>query len=83
MSETRILGVMVSDRGTVARKVQKVLTKYGCSIKSRLGLNDLERDNCQECGLIILELTGDVGECLRLENELWAIDGVRIQKMVF
>ena len=83
MTETRILGVMVKDRNQISQKVQNVLTKYGCSIKSRLGLNDLDLVNCTSCGLIILELTGDVNECLRLENELWAIDGVKIQKMVF
>jgi len=83
MTETRILGVMVNDRENAALAVQHVLTKYGCSIRTRLGLHDLELSNCASCGLIILELTGDVNECLRLENELWAIDGVKIQKMVF
>lgn len=83
MTETRILGVMVKDRNQTSQKVQDVLTKYGCSIKTRLGLHDLDLDNCTACGLILLELTGDVNECLRLENELWAIDGVKIQKMVF
>jgi hypothetical protein len=83
MTETRILGVMVKDRNQTSQKVQDVLTKYGCSIKTRLGLHDLDLTNCTACGLILLELTGDVNECLRLENELWAIDGVKIQKMVF
>lgn len=83
MAETRILGVMLSNRGAVATRVQDILTKYGCSIKTRLGLNDLEMDTCKDCGLIILELTGDTNECLQLENELWALDGVKIQKMVF
>jgi hypothetical protein len=83
MSEIRILGVFVSERDKAAAKVQDILTKYGCSIKTRLGLHELELSNCGSCGLIILELIGDVNECLRLENELWAIDGVKIQKMVF
>lgn len=83
MTETRILGVMISDRENAALHVQHVLTKYGCSIKTRIGLHDLGPDECHSCGLIILELTGDVNECLRMENELWAIDGIKIQKMVF
>lgn len=83
MSEIRILGVFVSERDKAAAKVQDILTKYGCSIKTRLGLHELELTNRESCGLIILELVGDVNECLRLENELWAIDGVKIQKMVF
>ncbi len=81
--EIRILGVLVSDRGQAAIQAQETFTKYGCSIKTRLGLHVQTDPACETCGLIILELTGDPNECLRLENELWAIDGVRIQKMVF
>lgn len=82
-NDIRILGVLVSDREHVSAKVQETLTKYGCSIKTRLGLSELGDAACPNCGLIILELTGDPAECLRLENDLWAIDGVRLQKMVF
>jgi hypothetical protein len=83
MSEVRILGVLVSEKSQAATTVQQVLTKYGCSIKTRLGLNNLEKQNCENCGIILLELMGDVNECIRLENDLWAIPGVRVQKMVF
>ncbi len=83
MSEVRILGVLVEEKSQAAIAVQETLTKYGCSIKTRLGLNDLGKENCDSCGLIILELMGDVNECIRLENDLWAIPGVRVQKMVF
>lgn len=83
MSEIRILGVLVANRGEASQKVQHILTRYGCSIKSRLGLHDLEMESCPDCGLIILELMGDAEECLRLENELWAVEGTRVQKMIF
>ena len=83
MSELRILGVLVRDPEKAAQKVQEILTKYGCTIKTRLGLNELEQDNCGGCGLILLELTGDVHECIRLENELLQVEDVRVQKMVF
>ena len=82
-NEVRILGIYVSAREKAALQVQDILTKYGCSIKTRLGLHDTDDPYCGNCGLIILELTGDVNECLRLENELWAVEGVKIQKMVF
>lgn len=83
MAEIRILGVLVSEKKQAALTVQAILTKYGCSIKTRLGLNELEKENCPGCGIIILELMGDLNECLRLENELWAVPGVSLQKMVF
>jgi hypothetical protein len=83
MSEIRILGVLVREPGKASLRVQEIFTKYGCSIKTRLGLNELEQENCGECGLILLELMGDVHECIRLENELLQVDDIRVQKMVF
>lgn len=83
MGEIRVLGVLVAERSKAAVKVQEILTHYGCSIRNRLGLNELELEDCRDCGLILLELTGDTEECMRLENELWRVDGVKVQKMVF
>jgi hypothetical protein len=81
--ETRILGILITDRQKEAGKVQSVLTKYGCSIKTRLGLHEATDDVCSTSGLLLLELTGDVSEMSKLENELVAIDGTQTQKMIF
>lgn len=81
--ETRILGVLITDRKKEAGKVQNVLTTYGCSIKTRLGLHEVTDDVCSTSGLLLLELTGDVHEMDKLEKELMAIEGTQTQKMVF
>jgi len=81
--ETRILGILITDRQKEAGKVQNVLTKYGCSIKTRLGLHEATDDVCSTSGLLLLELTGDVSEMDKLENELVAIEGTQTQKMIF
>ena len=81
--ETRILGIFISDRTKGVDEVQSVLTKFGCSIKTRLGLHEVVEDECSENGLIILECSGDGEECLKLENELLKIEGLDVQKMVF
>ncbi len=78
-----ILGVSVYDRVKEAGEVQKVLTAYGCSIKTRLGLHEVSDDNCSKSGLIILELFGDKEEMVKLETNLSSIEGVQVQKMVF
>ena len=83
MKEVRILGVMINDPSKGADRIQKILTKYGCSIRTRLGLHDIDEDYASETGLMLLELYGDREECLRLENELLVLDGVDVQKMVF
>jgi len=81
--ETRILGVLITDRQKEAGKVQDVLTKYGCSIKTRLGLHEVTDDVCSTSGLLLLELTGNISEMDKLEKELSAIDGAQTQKMIF
>jgi len=81
--ETRILGVLITDRQKEAGKVQSLLTKYGCSIKTRLGLHEVTDDVCSTSGLLLLELIGDMPEMDKLEKELKAIEGTQTQKMVF
>jgi len=53
-----VLGIRIEDRVKEAGEVQKVLTKFGCSIKTRLGLHEVSNDFCSSSGLILLELTG-------------------------
>ncbi len=81
--ETRILGILITDRKKEAGKVQNVLTKYGCSIKTRLGLHEVSDDVCSTSGLLLLELTGNLSEMDKLEKELVAIAGTQTQKMIF
>jgi len=83
MATTRIMGINVSDRKQVALEVQNVLTKYGCSIRTRLGLNDTDEGHRGSGGLIIVELCGDVAEWGRLESELALIDHIEVNKMDF
>jgi len=79
----RILGILISDRVKEAGKVQQLLTKFGCSIKTRLGLHEVSNEHCSVSGLMILELTGEESEKDKLEQELKKIDGIKIQKMLF
>ena len=83
MNELRILGILIPDRVKDAVKIQQALTKYGCSIKTRLGLHEASSETCARNGLIILELTGKKEEWDALEKELTAVEGVKIQKMSF
>lgn len=74
---------MVHNRAQYANKVQSILTRYGCSIKTRLGLNDPEDSVQGSEGLILIELTGETSEWLKLENELLSLEGVEVAKMDF
>lgn len=54
-----IMLIMVGSRRETAVAVQTLLTEYGCSIKTRLGLHTASDSICSEDGLIVLELVGD------------------------
>mgnify|MGYP001462600169 CR=1 FL=1 len=78
----RILGILVEkkDFKTVA-EIQKILTSYGCVIRTRLGVNEQFFGN--PAGLIIIELTGDEIQMDLLEKDLQKLSGVILRKMVF
>jgi hypothetical protein len=78
-----ILGVHVTNRVKGVPAVQKLLTRYGCSIRTRLGLHDVHEGYCSPSGMIVLELAGDRGEMGRLEAALKKVPGVAVKKMVF
>ncbi|HCG76457.1 MAG: hypothetical protein COZ37_06470 [bacterium (Candidatus Ratteibacteria) CG_4_10_14_3_um_filter_41_18] len=65
-----ILIILVDKRKKSAVNVQKILTEWGCLIKTRLGIHDGVLDNCSESGLIILELVGEEEKIKELERKL-------------
>jgi hypothetical protein len=78
-----ILGVHITDRVHHVRPVQEILTEYGCSIRTRLGLHEAEKGFCSPNGLLILEMTDDLPTAQDLANKLNAIEGIEVQTMVF
>lgn len=83
MKEIVILGIHVKQRSKQSVALQNLLTKYGCSIKTRLGIHEVVGDYCSNEGIILLELTGDKAEMDNLEKELKQLSEIEVQKMVF
>jgi len=83
MSKRIILGVQITDRVKNVLQVQKILTQYGCNIKTRLGLHEMSETACAPSGLLILETHGKEAEILALEKQLKKVKGVKVKKMVF
>jgi len=71
--------ILVSHRSKSAIEVQKLLTEWGCSIKTRLGIHDGVGDRCSDSGLIVLELVGDKIKNEELLKKMKALDGVSAQ----
>jgi hypothetical protein len=83
MKEIWVLGINITDRVGSVALVQNVLAKFGCSIRTRLGLHNTDTSACAGSGLILLELYGDPFEFYKLENDLLMIAGIEVRKMVF
>lgn len=82
-NQIRLMGVLIKERQNTATKVQEIFTKYGCSIKTRLGMHEATDDKCAPHGLVILELVGKEDEMLQMEKELNDIPSVEAKNITF
>jgi hypothetical protein len=78
-----ILGVHITNRMSKAPEVQKIFTEYGCNIKTRIGLHDVDANVCSPSGVVLLEFFGSTDEADAMSARLCAIEGVHVQTMVF
>lgn len=80
-----IMGILIGHREEEALKVQELLTKYGCYIKTRLGLHDTAVEGtCSSKGLLILEfLPGNEEEINTFEAELKKLESFVVKRMEF
>ncbi|MGE4490440.1 MAG: hypothetical protein AB7E95_12940 [Kiritimatiellales bacterium] len=83
MEKHIIVGVHITERVKHAGDVQKVLTDFGCQIRTRLGLHEVDQNICSPNGMILLELVDDDAKVGELKQSLGTIDGVDVQSMVF
>ncbi len=77
MEKRTIVALIILNRDDVAVKVQKLLTAWGCMIKTRLGIHDGVLDNCTQTGLLILEIVGEdekINEFVRKLNLIKGVD---------
>ncbi len=76
MEHLNIMGILVDKRTESAPRVQEILTKYGDSILSRVGIHDPGE---KQHGLITLNVR-DKGERIdALAEELESLEGVEVK----
>ena len=83
MDKHIIIGVHITERAQHAGQVQEVFTKFGCSIRTRLGLHEADANLCSPNGLILLEMVDDDAVAAELSAALSAIDGIEVKQMMF
>jgi|LGVF01.2.fsa_nt_gb ribose 5-phosphate isomerase len=82
--EKIIMGIQIDVRSEAAENVQKLLTEYGCHIKTRLGMHQHADVSCTEKGLLILEMVDNSNESAEeLIKKLDVIEGVVVKSMRF
>lgn len=70
---TTIIGVRLENRMECAVRFQEVITKYGCEIRTRVGLHASNGGMCLNYGIVLLEVSGDA-EVLKEElSKQWDI----------
>lgn len=79
--DINIMCVVINLRTAHAPTVQELLTKYGCIIKTRLGLHETDEKSCSEQGIVLLQLIENDEKIGNLKNELLKIEGVKVNVM--
>ena len=64
---TTIIGISLENRLETAIDFQRIITNFGCNIRTRLGLHPAMDDVCLNRGIVLLEVTGEIDA---LKNEL-------------
>ena len=83
MGKRVIVGIHIRQRTGSVPEVQRILTEYGCVIRTRLGLHEVADGTCSPSGLLILETRGDEVMIAEMQSKLGALDGVEVKEMVF
>ena len=78
-----IMGLHITNRVQHVAPIQHLLTEYGCSIRTRLGLHEVEKDFCSPNGVLLLEMTDDRNNADELMTKLNKIEGIESKIMTF
>lgn len=81
MHKYLIFGIHVGDRENNSVEVQKVLTEFGCNIKTRLGIHQAEA--CMPNAVILVQFKSDDVVAGEFEKRLQEIPTVSVKRMVF
>lgn len=74
---TAIIGISVDNRKEEAQKLQDILTKYGCYIKTRIGLHDMGEYKCLNYGIVLIEVVDRINEIFDELAKHWKVQIMR------
>ncbi len=68
-----IIGIKIENRLQEALKLQKILTKYGCEIQTRIGLHPIGEYKCNNYGIVLIDVVNKVNEIYDALTQDWEI----------
>lgn len=74
---TAIIGISVDNRKEEAQKLQDILTRYGCYIKTRIGLHDMGEYKCLNYGIVLIEVVDRINEIFDELSKHWTVQIMR------
>lgn len=74
---TTIIGVNLTDRAESSIEFQEIITKFGCSIRTRIGLHPTEQGVCLNRGIVLLETLGEEPLLIEELSRRWKIQTMR------
>ncbi len=74
---TAIIGISVNNRAAESQQLQEILTKYGCYIKTRIGLHDMGEYKCLNYGIVLIEVIDKINEIYDELAKYWKIQIMR------
>lgn len=72
-----IIGILLDNRTEEALKFQEILTKYGCNIRTRIGLHNIGEYKCINNGIILLEVVSNINEIYDTLSKHWQVQIMR------
>lgn len=81
MYKRDIVAMIIDQRNQNADKVQKIMTGWGCMIKTRLGLHDGVLNECTPTGMVILEMVGESEKIDEFVHKINLLKGVQAKRM--
>ncbi len=70
---TAIIGISIDNRTNDSLKLQEILTKYGCLIKTRIGLHDMGEYKCLNYGIVLIEVIDKINEIYDELSKHWKV----------
>ena len=68
-----IIGIQVSNRIEEATKLQEILTRYRCQIKTRIVLHDMGEYKCLNYGIVLIQVVDKINEIYDELSKHWQI----------